>query len=118
MAAPETVDAYIAGFPAEIAAFLGTLRQTIRDAAPTATETIKYGMAAYLIGKDPVIYLAGWKHHAGLYPVHPQPPEIEAAIAPLRAAKDTLQLKYNKPIPHDVIVAIVAARVARLQSGA
>lgn len=118
MVAPETVDAYIAGFPAEIAAFLTTLRQTIRGAAPTATETIKYGMAAYLIGKDPVIYLAGWKHHAGLYPVHPQSPEIEAAIAPLRAAKDTLQLKYKNPISHDLIAAIVAERVARLHSGA
>jgi uncharacterized protein YdhG (YjbR/CyaY superfamily) len=118
MVAHQTVDAYIAGFPAEIAAILTAVRETIRDTAPTATETIKYGMAAYLIGKDPVIYLAGWKHHAGLYPVHSQSPEIEAAIAPLRAAKDTLQLKYNKPIPHDLIAAIVAGRVARLQSGA
>lgn len=118
MAAPETVDAYIAGFPAEIAAILTSLRQTIRKAAPTATETIKYGMAAYLVGKDPVIYLAGWKHHAGLYPVHAQPPAIEAAIAPLRAAKDTVQLKYGKPVPHDLIAAIVAGRVAHLRSRA
>ena len=115
MPAPASVDAYIAGFPPAVAEILASLRKTIRDAAPMATESIKYGMAAYLIGKDPVIYLAGWKHHAGLYPVYPLRSEIEAAIAPLRAAKDTVQLKYDRPVPHDLVAAIVAERLARLQ---
>ncbi len=111
---PASVDDYIAGFPPDIAALLERIRATIRKAAPMAEEKVKYGMAGYFIGKQPLIYLAGWKRHAGLYPVHPQAPDLELQVAPLRAAKDALQLRYDQPLPLDAVTGIVAARVAQL----
>ena len=42
-----TVDEYLAGLPADRGAALEGLRQTIRAAAPDATETIAYLMPAF-----------------------------------------------------------------------
>jgi uncharacterized protein YdhG (YjbR/CyaY superfamily) len=42
MAAPTSVDDYLAALPAESRAALEKLRKTIRAAAPEATETISY----------------------------------------------------------------------------
>lgn len=44
---PVTVDDYIAGFPPDIQRGLAAVRQTIRKAAPEATEAIKYRIPTF-----------------------------------------------------------------------
>ena len=41
---PESIDAYIAGFPDDLQAILQKVRQTIREAVPEARETISYAI--------------------------------------------------------------------------
>jgi uncharacterized protein YdhG (YjbR/CyaY superfamily) len=66
-AAPSTVDEYIAGFPTGVQRNLRVVRRVIRAAIPEATETIGYRIPAYRIG-GPVIYVAAFASHIGLYP--------------------------------------------------
>jgi uncharacterized protein YdhG (YjbR/CyaY superfamily) len=44
---PNTVDEYLGAAPKEQRAALTKLRETIKAAAPKATESVSYGMAGY-----------------------------------------------------------------------
>lgn len=111
---PETIDAYIAALPDEVQAMVEALRVAIREAVPDIVEAIKYGMPAFRLKDTYVIYLAAWKKHIGLYPVARNLP-FEDEITPYRAEKDTLQLRYQDPLPLDLVARIVAARAAELR---
>ena len=64
---PRDVDAYIAGFPAEVQEKLRGIRAIIRQAAPEAEETIKYGMPTYVLKGD-LVFFAGYKKFISVYP--------------------------------------------------
>jgi uncharacterized protein YdhG (YjbR/CyaY superfamily) len=113
MPAPRDIDAYIAAQSEPARSSLAQIRDTIRAAVPGAIESMSYGMAAFHYRGQPLLYLAAWKRHIGLYPVDFDTP-FEDEIAPLRAAKDTVQLKYDKPVPYDLVSRIVTARAEKL----
>lgn len=54
-------------------------------------------------------YYAGWKHHIGVYPIPPLDTELEARIAPLRAAKDSVHFRHAEPLPVELIGRLVVA---------
>lgn len=97
------VDAYIAGFPPEVAERLREVRAAIHDEIPDGEERIRYDIAAVALGGRYWIHFAGWKQHIGIYPVAPLPEPLESEVAPLRAAKDSLVLKHRDPLPTDLI---------------
>ena len=69
MSTPETVDASIASFPPEVADGLARVRAIITDRLDGGEESIRYGMAAVMLGPRHGLHLGGWKKHIGLYPV-------------------------------------------------
>jgi len=104
-----SIDAYIAAQEPHVSAILEELRRTIHAAVPGVAEEIKYGMPAFRLTGTYLIYVAAWKNHIGIYPVT-FGTDFEAEIAPYRAAKDSVQFKYTKPVPFDLVRKIVAAR--------
>lgn len=113
MAAPESVDAYIAGFPPDVAERLIRVRAEIVDAVTAASGTapeqkMRYGIAAVMLGGRYALHFAGWKKHIGLYPVPTLPEGLESEIAPYRAEKDSVVFPHAKAVPYDLI-----SRVAR-----
>ena len=118
MAAPATVDEYIASFPPEVAARLTRVRAEIVDAVTAASgtapeEKIRYGIAAIMLGGRYALHFAGWKKHIGLYPVPVLPDPLEAEIAPYRAEKDSVVFPHAQPIPYELIGEVTRAIVAR-----
>ena len=108
-----TIDSYIAAQEPHVAAILEELRRTIHAAVPGATEEIKYAMPAFRLAGTYLIYVAAWKKHIGMYPVA-FGTDFEAEIAPYRAEKDTVQFKYNQPIPVELVEKIVRARATAI----
>ena len=107
----QTVDRYIGALAPDVAFIMGRIRDTIRQVAPDATESIKYTMPLFQYDGT-YLYVGAWKKHIGLYPVFPAAdPALEAELAPYRAKKDTVQFKYAKPMPYDLIAKIARARV-------
>jgi uncharacterized protein YdhG (YjbR/CyaY superfamily) len=107
---PATVDAYIAGFPPEIQQILEQIRAVIREAAPGATEAIKYQMPTYVL-KGNLVHFAAYKGHIGLYPT---PSGIEAfgkELAPYVGGKGSVRFPLDQPMPFDLIRRIVEFRV-------
>lgn len=113
--APKTVADYIAALPDGVQAVFAAVCDVIRQGAPGAVESIKYGMPGWHVPKGHVIYAAAWKHHIGLYPVYAGDAAFEALVGPYRDKKDTVRLTYDRPMPMDVIAAIVAARWIELE---
>ncbi len=107
---PGNVDAYIAGFPAATAELLQQMRQTVREAAPEAEESIKYAMPAYTFNGS-LVYFAGYKTYIGFYPT---PSGIEAfreALSGYKGAKGSVQFPLDQPLPLDLVRRIVQFRV-------
>ena len=112
-----SVEEYIAGFPEDVATRLQEVREAIVAEVTSVLgeapeERVRYGIAAVMLDERGALHYAGWKHHIGIYPVHTLPPELEAAVAPLRAAKDTVKLVHSRPLPLALLTRITAEVVA------
>lgn len=109
----ETIDQYISGFPQNIQELMQQVRQTIRDAAPQAVETISWGMPTFKVKKI-LVQFAGHKQHLGFYP---WPETIEAfkdLLSGCKSSKGSIQFPYNKPIPLALISDMVHFRLDAL----
>ena len=105
-----TIDEYINTFPPDIQKILERIRQTVREAAPEAIETISYQMPAFKLNGRNLVYFAAFKNHIGFYPI---PSGIEAfkkELAPYIKGKGTLQFPLNRPVPYDLVKKIVVFR--------
>ena len=113
MTAPTTVDEYLAALPDDARAVLSDVRAAVLRGMPGATETIRYGMPAAMLGGRYGLHFAAWKRHAALYPVPVFDGGLEAEVAPLRSGKDAVHLRYGRPVPLDLVERIAAAVAAR-----
>ncbi len=108
--APNTIDEYIAGFPAATQKVLEEVRALISAAAPGATETISYAVPTFDLNGH-LVHFAGYRSHIGLYP---GPSGIEAfreELKPYKSAKGSVQFPLDRPLPRDLIRRIVEFRV-------
>ncbi|MEZ4870588.1 MAG: DUF1801 domain-containing protein [Caldilineaceae bacterium] len=106
----KTIDEYIAGFPPDVQAVLEKIRQTIREAAPEAEETISYQMPAFR-QQGNLVYFAAWKKHIGFYPPVAGDEALKNEAAAYAGEKGNLQFPLNEPIPYELIGRIVKQRL-------
>ena len=107
---PETVDQYIAAFPADVKKRMQQLRKTIKAGAPNADELISYQMPGYkYFGM--LVYFAGYKNHIGFYPGAGGLLEFYKELSSFKSAKGSVQFPHDRPIPYDMISKIVKFRV-------
>jgi uncharacterized protein YdhG (YjbR/CyaY superfamily) len=112
----ETVDEYIASFPAEVQEVLQEIRRTCHAAVPDAGEMISYGLPTITLGGKYVVYFAGWTHHVSVYPVPDGDAAFRASLAPYRAAKGTLRFPLGKPVPYGLIGKVAALLAVQRRS--
>ncbi|MEL7591048.1 MAG: DUF1801 domain-containing protein [Anaerolineaceae bacterium] len=108
---PESIDAYIALFPAEIQQKLQQIRAVIKQAAPEASEKISYQMPTFYLNGN-LVHFAAFKHHIGFYPAPSGIENFNEELAMYRTSKGAIQFPLDKPIPFDLVRAIVEFRVA------
>jgi uncharacterized protein YdhG (YjbR/CyaY superfamily) len=114
MAAPTTVDEYLAGLPEARRASLEVLRRTITAAAPEATETIAYQMPAYRShGGQFLVSFGAYKRHYSLFPASEAVvEELGEDLTRYLAGKGTIRFPANEAIPIDIVARIVKVRLA------
>ena len=108
--APQTIDAYISGFPEEVQAILEQIRRTIHETAPEATEAISYGMPTFKLNGN-LVHFGAFKSHIGFYPVPSGMAAFQDDLAAYKQGKGSVQFPLNKPMPLDLIRRIVEFRV-------
>jgi uncharacterized protein YdhG (YjbR/CyaY superfamily) len=107
------VDDYIASLAPGARDAMTAARAAVHAAVPGVGETISYQMPTFTLDGAAFVYVAGWKHHLGIYPVPVFDADLEAAVAPHRAKTDTVQFPYRSGVPFELLGRIVAAMAAR-----
>ena len=107
----KTVDEYIKAQPKDVQAKLEKMRQTVRKAAPGATETIAYRMPAYKLNGKYIAFFAAFKEHIGLYPLPSGISAFKTELSKYKQGKGSVQLPLDKPIPYDLVEKIVKHKV-------
>jgi len=106
-----SIDEYIVTFPKETQKILKEIRATIKAAAPNAVEKISYQMPTFFLNGN-LIHFAAFKNHIGIYPTPSGTEAFKNEIAKYKAAKGSIQLPLNEPMPLKLIGQIVKFRVA------
>ena len=108
--APQTIDEYIAGCPADVQDVLQKIRKTIHEAAPEATEKISYQMPTFYL-KGNLVHFAAFKEHIGFYPVPTGIEKFKKELSVYKQGKGSVQFPLDQPMPYDLITKIVKFRV-------
>lgn len=114
---PENIDNYISSFSPEIQEILEQIRTTIHNAAPLASEAIKYDMPAFTQNGKNLVYFAAFKNHIGFYPVPTGNKDWDELLSTYKTGKGSIQFPYNKSIPFDLIRKVVEFRLKALNGG-
>ena len=113
------IDAYIAGFPEPARTALEQVRKIVRDAVPTATETIKYDMPTFVLNGNNLVHFAGYKQHVGFYPAPmADDPAFTDMLAGYKTGRGSIQFPLASPIPENLVRRIVEWRIGRLENKA
>jgi uncharacterized protein YdhG (YjbR/CyaY superfamily) len=108
---PQTIDAYIAKYPAEVQAILQHLRAVIREAAPEAKEKISYGIPTFY-AEENLVHFAAYQHHIGFYPTSSGIEHFHDELSGYELSKGTVRFPLDKPVPYDLVRRITEFRVA------
>jgi uncharacterized protein YdhG (YjbR/CyaY superfamily) len=113
-----SIDEYLAGLPAKTRAKVQAIRRALHELEPGLEERISYRIPAFRLGGQYLLYVAAFTHHVGVYPAPQGDAAFEAAVAPFRSGKATLQFALDAPLPLDLIAAVVRFRKQALAAHA
>lgn len=114
MSKPGTVGEYIDQAPEETREKLREMRACLREVAPDAEESLKWGTPAFSLDRILFTY-GGFKHHIGFYPTPAAIEEFAEELEEYETGKGSIQFPLDKPLPVDLIHAIAAFRVNDLE---
>jgi uncharacterized protein YdhG (YjbR/CyaY superfamily) len=110
--APKDVDEYIARATKEARGKLEEIRVAIREAAPTAVESISYRIPFYDY-KGRLAWFGLAKAHIGLYVRPPVIEEHKHELADYETTKSAVRFPLDKKIPVPLIKKLVKARMKK-----
>jgi uncharacterized protein YdhG (YjbR/CyaY superfamily) len=106
----KTIDEYIDTFPEDVRVILNELRQTIKETAPEARETISYQMPTFTLNGN-LVHFAAFKNHIGFYPTPTGVEAFKEDLSRYKGAKGSVQFPIDQPLPLSLIRRIVEYRV-------
>lgn len=105
------IEEYHSKQPLSIREKLEILRQTIKQTAPDALETISYGMPAFKL-KRILVYYAFNKEYIGFYPTPSPILHFKKELEEYKTSKGAIQFPIDKPLPLSLIKKIVNFRIS------
>lgn len=112
------IDEYIASFPEEAQKKLQEIRSILKEAAPNASEAMKWG-SPVLEQKRILFAFTGFKSHLNFMPTGSSLAPFKDELKGYKTGKDTVQFPYGKPLPKVLIKKIAKYRVKDvLENGA
>ena len=104
------MDEYISTFPEDVQRTLNELRQTIKEVAPEAEETINYQIPTFTLNGN-LVHFAAFENHIGFYPTPSGMEAFKKELSGYKGAKGSVQFPISEPLPLPLIRRIVEYRV-------
>jgi len=104
------VDKFIAAYPKQVQEILNKVRETIRESAPGAEETINYGIPTFTLNGN-LVHFSALKGHIGFYPTPSGVEKFQKELSNYEGAKGSVKFPLDQPIPYALISRIVKFRV-------
>ncbi len=105
-----TIDAYINQFTPDVQVELKKMRTAIRQAAPTATEAMKYGIPTFILNGN-LVHFGGFKTHISFFPSASGIRAFAKELSTYSTDKGTVRFPFTAPIPYGLIKRMVRYRV-------
>jgi uncharacterized protein YdhG (YjbR/CyaY superfamily) len=116
VAAPHTVDEYLARVPDPARSTLNKVRAAIRSVVPAeTTELISYRIPAFKY-KGMLVWYAAFLDHCSLFPTASVIEKFKEELKDYRTSKGTIHFPVNKPLPATLLKKMVKARLAEIKS--
>ena len=109
----ESIDKYIAEFSAETKKILTKIRKIVRELAPKAEETIKYGIPTFVLHEN-LVHFAAYTKHIGFYPTPSVKEHFAKELDGYKKAKGSVQFPLDTAMPYELIVQMVKFRVKQV----
>lgn len=110
-------DSYLQAFEGDRLLTLTTLRALIHQTVPEAEECLSYGIAAFRLKGKHMVGYGGTKQYVSLYLMSSGTLEkFEPALEEYDHTKGTLRFRPGQPLPEDLIVRLIQARLKELES--
>jgi uncharacterized protein YdhG (YjbR/CyaY superfamily) len=110
---PTNTAEYLSLLPAFHRKALEKLRKQILAAVPGTVEEFAYGLPAFRYNGHPLVYMGAARKHCGLY--GSVPPGFKEALIGFTMGKGSIQFTPEKPIPSDVLKALLRAKAAEIE---
>lgn len=107
---PKTIDGYIQNEPRGVQEKLRQMQACIREAAPGAIESLKWGMPAFSY-KRILVMFAAFKNHIGFYPTPTAMRAFKKQLSKFKTGAGSIQFPLDEPLPLPLIKKITAFRV-------
>jgi uncharacterized protein YdhG (YjbR/CyaY superfamily) len=112
-----SIDEYLATLPDDQRAALERVRREVHRLVPDAEEMISYGMPGFRLHGRSLLWFAGWKQHCSLYPLTDAfLAEHADELAEFEQTKGSVHFTPERPIPDDLLLALIQARVADVRA--
>ena len=111
---PTTIEEYLAAAPPAAREHLREIRSILRQVAPDAVESIKWG-APVLEEKRILFSYSAHRSHLNFMPTGPSLTPFREELAGYRTGKDTIQFPYDRPLPTALIRRIAAHRATQVR---
>jgi len=109
-ARPKNITEYINAAPKEAQKKLREMRACIREAAPGAEESLKWGKPAFSYQRILVMF-AAFKNHIGFYPTPSAVRAFADDLSEFVTGDNSIRFPLDKPLPLPLIRKITAFRV-------
>lgn len=113
---PTTVEQYIVAAPEHAHQKLRELRAILKEAAPKATEAIKWG---YPVFEDERILFSYSAHktHLNFMPTRTTLEQFKSELKDYKTGVDTIQFPYDQPLPKGLIKRVAKYRIKEVAEG-